>query len=80
MNMDIRTANLPVSENIRRIAKQDGRKYNAIAQAIGWSKSHMCDVLNGRLLIKAHDIPRIAVALGVDIGALFQDHKEEKAV
>ena len=80
MKMDIGMANMPVSENIRRIAKQDGRKYKTIAQAIGWSKSHMSDVLYGRLLIKAHDIPHIAVALGVDISALFQEPREEKAV
>lgn len=75
--MDIETKNMPVCENIRRIAKRDGKKYKTIAQSIGWSKSHMSDVLHGRLLIKAHDIPRIAVALGVDIGALFQEINEK---
>lgn len=78
--MKFEAANMPVSENLRRIAKRDGRKYKTIALEIGWSKSHMCDVLHGRLRIKAHDIPRIAAALGVELGALFQEPREEKAV
>lgn len=63
--------NLPVSERVTEIIKQKGLKQIYIAQQMGISCQDLSYMLNGRKLIKAYDIPKLARALGVDPNTLF---------
>lgn len=67
--------NLPVSERVTEIIKQKGLKQTYIAQQMGISCQDLSYMLNGRKLIKAYDIPKLARALGVDPNTLFSESR-----
>ena len=67
--------NLPVSERVTEIIKQKGLKQIYIAQQMGISCQDLSYMLNGRKLIKAYDIPKLARALGVDPNTLFSESR-----
>lgn len=75
--MKISEYNAPVAENIKAIIEEKGLKQAIIAKRAGCSQQMLSDMLNGRRLIKANDIARISLALGVDANYLLGIKKGE---
>lgn len=69
--MSLKEANFPVATGIAKTIKENGFKQTYVAETAGYTPQELSDMLNGRRLIKACDIPRIAKALGVEINYLF---------
>lgn len=63
-----------VAENIRRIIKQKGLVQKVVATKSGFSATQFADMMHGRKTLKADYIPRIAEAMGVPAGELFEDN------
>lgn len=74
--MTIAEANKPLSKGIQIIIAKKGLKNLYVAQKAGYSQQELSDMLNGRRLIKACDIPRLADALEVDAGDLYAAGKD----
>lgn len=74
--MNISECNEPVATGLRRIIAQKGFKNLYIAQKAGFMPQELSDMLNGRRLIKACDIPRFADALGVEISEIYEAGKK----
>ena len=49
-----------------------------VAKKAGYSPQKLSDMLNGRRLIKACDIPNLALALGVKIDDIYEAGKMKK--
>lgn len=77
--MPIAKYNAPLPRNIRHIIKEKGLKQTAVARLAGYSNQQLTDMLNGRKLIKPCDAASIAKALGVSIGELFADTRQDSA-
>lgn len=75
--MTISEANAPASKRIQVIIAEKGFKNLYIAQKAGFAAQEFSNMLNGRRLIKACDIPKLADALGVDANYLFGINTEE---
>ena len=69
--MTIAEANEPLSNELKQIIARKGLKNLYVAENAGYTAQELSDMLNGRRLIKACDIPKIAKALGVEINYLF---------
>ena len=69
--MTIAEANEPLSNELKQIIARKGLKNLSVAENAGYTAQELSDMLNGRRLIKACDIPKIAKALGVEINYLF---------
>ena len=69
--MTIAEANEPLSNELKQIIARKGLKNLYVAENAGYTAKELSDMLNGRRLIKACDIPKIAKALGVEINYLF---------
>ena len=69
--MTIAEANEPLSNELKQIIARKGLKNLYVAENAGQTAQEWSDMLNGRRLIKACDIPKIAKALGVEINYLF---------
>lgn len=69
--MTISEANTPLSEGIRKIIAQKGLKNLYVAERADFTPQELSDMLNGRRLIKACDIPGLALALGVEINEIY---------
>lgn len=50
----------------------------AIAERAGFTASEFSNMLNGRKLLRAEYIPKIASALGVDLNKIFNIYEEYK--
>lgn len=69
--MTIAEANEPLSNELKQIIARKGLKNLYVAENAGYTAQELSDMLNGRRLIKACDISKIAKALGVEINYLF---------
>ena len=69
--MTIAEANEPLSNELKQIIARKGLKNLYVAENAGYTAQELSDMLNGRRLIKACDIPKIVKALGVEINYLF---------
>lgn len=69
--MNIKEMNYPVNAGIAKAIKEKGLKQVYVAKSAGYTPQKLNDMITGRCLIKACDIPRIAKALGVEINYLF---------
>ena len=69
--MTIAEANEPLSNELKQIIARKGLKNLYVAENAGYTAQELSDMLTGRRLIKACDIPKIAKALGVEINYLF---------
>ncbi|MDO4470949.1 MAG: helix-turn-helix transcriptional regulator [Bacillota bacterium] len=74
--MTISEANTPLSKGIQEIITQKGLKNLYVAQKAGFTSQEFSDMLNGRRLIKACDIPKLALALGVEINEIYATGKK----
>lgn len=70
MNIAMSNANVPGA--IERIIENKGMKKCVVATRANMSPQTFNDMLNGRRLIKAHDLVMIAKALGVTPNELFE--------
>ena len=76
----IAEANAPLDKNVAIIVKKKGLKMMHVAAEAGLTAQELSEMLNGRRLIKARDIPRLAFALKVTADDLFsQDTGEEES-
>lgn len=62
-----------IANNVGRIIENKGLYQRFVAERAGFTQQQFCDMLNGRKVIRAEYIPRIADALGVNISDLFAD-------
>lgn len=69
--MSITASNTPVAENIVRIIAEKRLVQSKMALDAGLTVQTFNDMINGRRLIKANNIPQIAKALHVEPNALF---------
>ena len=76
--MTIEEANKPVSSGLRVIIAQKGFKNIYVAQKAGFTPQELSEMLNGRRLIKACDILRLACALGVKEDDIFAAGKKRE--
>lgn len=76
--MTISEANEPVSKGIRIIIATKGLKNIYVAEKSGFTSQELSDMLNGRRLIKACDVPRLAHALGVGENDIYEAGKERE--
>ena len=72
--MQIAECNAPVAKNIAGVIENKGLKQVYIAEKAGYSPQELNDMLNGRRLIKANDIARISLVLGVDVNCLYGNY------
>lgn len=75
--MTITEANEPLAKGIKIIIAKKGLKNIYVAERAGFSSQELSDMLNGRRLIKACDIPKLARAMGVNEGEVYEAGKEE---
>lgn len=74
-SLTISEANAPLSKGIQIIIAEKGFKNLYIAQKAGFTPQELSDMLNGRRLIKACDVPKLADALGVEAGDIYDAGK-----
>lgn len=74
--MAIMEANEPLSTGLRIIIAKKGLKNMYVAEKAGYSNQELSDMLNGRRLIKACDIPKLAEALEVGLDDIYAAGKE----
>lgn len=60
-----------IIENVKSIIKEQGVKQCVVAQRVGFSQTKFSNMLNGRYIVKAGEIPSICKALGVTPNELF---------
>lgn len=63
-------SNLTIS--VKEIIKEQGLKQCVVAKRAGFSERKFSDMLNGRYIAKADDIPAICSALGITPNELFK--------
>ena len=63
--------NEPAAGNIARIIREKGLKQIYVAEKAGYTANELCDMLNGRKLIKACDILRLARVLNVTANDIY---------
>lgn len=66
-----------VIANVRRIVKEKGMKYKAVAEKAGYTSQQFSDMLNKRKTIECNDISRIVNALGVTPNDIFEIARKE---
>lgn len=60
-----------IASEIKHAMVEKGLYQKSVAERAGFSAQQFSDMLNGRKIIKAEYIPRIASALGVSANHLF---------
>ena len=65
MYPSIKKANHPFDIGMMKIITAKGLKHRCVAEKAGYTVQELSDMLNGRRLIKACDIPKLAGVLGV---------------
>ena len=63
--------NLSVANNIRRVIAQKGLVQKVVAERSGFTEQQFTDMLNGRKIIRADYVPRIAESLNCTLDDLF---------
>lgn len=74
--MQIADYNAPAADNISRLIEKKGLKQVYVAEKAGYKAQELNDMLNGRRLIKVCDVPKIALALDVEINDIYKSEKE----
>ena len=76
--MNIKEMNSPFDIGLTELIKSKGLKQVYIAEKAGYSKQELSDMLNGRKLIKACDIMKLSMALGVTSNDIYAAGKKSK--
>ncbi|MEY8379204.1 helix-turn-helix transcriptional regulator [Lachnospiraceae bacterium 56-18] len=69
--MTIAESNAPFVSGLRIIIAEKGFKNLYVAKKAGFTSQEFSDMLNGRRLIKACDIPKFAKALNVKLDDIY---------
>jgi transcriptional regulator with XRE-family HTH domain len=69
-----------VSNNIKRIIKENELKHSAVAKRAGYSYRQFSALVCGRKIIKDNDIESIAKALNVTPNDLFAETTEQETI
>lgn len=71
---------MDLAARIRERIAERGMKQAAVAERAGFTEQQFSDMLNGRKIIRAEYLPRIAEALGIiNIGDIFSDAGQDSA-
>lgn len=73
--MTITEANKPLADGVKVIIVQKGLKNLHVAKQAGYTPQELSDMLNGRRLIKACDIPKLTKALKVKADDIYEAGK-----
>ena len=73
----IREGNYPADKGIARIIKEKGLKQAYVAEKAGYKPQELSDMLNGRKLIKACDILKLSIVLGVTADDIYAAGEKE---
>lgn len=76
--MTITEANEPFVKGLKLIIKEKGLKNVYVAEKSGFAAQELSDMLNGRRLIKACDIPKLAHALAVKESDIYEAGKPKE--
>lgn len=76
--MNILECNEPVATGTRRIIADKGFKNLYIAKKAGFTPQEFSDMINGRRLIKVCDVSKLAYALEVEVGDIYEAGKKEE--
>lgn len=68
--------NNAIGNNIQTLLRQNGKKQNDLADALGVSKQIVSNMLSGNRMINAIELSQIAVFLGVTMERLMETSKE----
>ena len=74
--MSIEESNQPFSKGLALIIKDKGLRQVYVAEKAGYTSQELSDILNGRKLIKACDIPKLARVLGVTVDEIYTAGKK----
>ncbi len=74
--MTITEANKPIARGVQIIITRKGLKNLYVAEKAGLTQQELSDMLNGRRLIKACDVPRLAFAMEVEEADIYEAGKE----
>jgi transcriptional regulator with XRE-family HTH domain len=69
-----------IAQNTKRLIKKKGLLQYFVARQAGFSPGQFSNMMNGRKIISAEDIVKIAEALGVTPNELFEDSSQTKIV
>jgi transcriptional regulator with XRE-family HTH domain len=69
--MDVAESNAPFAAGLRVIIAEKGLKNLYVAEKAGFTAQELSDMLNGRRLIKACDIPKFAKVLNVKLDDIY---------
>ena len=70
--MTIKELNSPFDVGVAKIIKRECLKQVCVAERAGYTAQELSDMINGRRLIKACDIQRLAKALGVTSDDIYK--------
>lgn len=62
---------MSVANNIRKVVAQKGMVQKVVAERSGFTEQQFTDMLNGRKIIRADYVPKIAEALNCTLDDLF---------
>lgn len=65
-----------VANGIRRSIERKGLYKKFVAEQAGFTEQQLCDMLNGRKIIRAEYIPSLAKAIGVEIPEIYAAGQE----
>ena len=68
----IAEANEPFVKGLKIVIKEKGLKQAYVAEKAGFTAQGLSDMMNGRRLIKACDIPKLARTLGVKENEIYE--------
>lgn len=63
----------PVAVSIEKIISQKGLLKKSVAARAGFTPQQLCDMLNGRKIIRACDLFRLSTALDVEVADLLEE-------
>ena len=70
--------NDPIARGIEKIIQEKGIKKNYVAKRAGFTVAQFSNLLNGRKLIKAEDMPKIAYALDTTVPQIYEAGKAKE--
>lgn len=74
--MSISESNQPFSKGLALLIKTKGLRQVYVAEKSGYTSQELSDMLNGRKLIKACDIHKLAKVLGVTVEEIYTAGKK----
>lgn len=64
--------NNPVASNVIKIIENKGLKQRVIAEKANMTAQALCDILNGRRILKVSEVNNLAKSLCVEVNDLFK--------